>query len=837
MLKKVMALILICCFLLMSCSGNVRKGRLLKTEYMPDYSNFVKNIYSFEIEDYPTIDNPTLKLRIYEIPKYKIIAKDHYQKIHRYTEEKMHPVGWIIGLPLALGGLIIGIAKPGNDSDEKEVIGWLGIIASLGGLLIMQIGEAREVEKVDGEIEEERLSNKLADGTPEPVSEKQFIFEFKSPSGKRLGDKVSIRTNSKGIATINLLRIANIYEIPSGVEYITISSTDMKNTLNISCSNWLDPLREITAANMNVRSGPGTNYQIIGKAFRGENYLEIDSRGKWAKINYSTGDGWVYKDLTKKRYAKYQQPYPPELRASLSFHEPSGNNLLDAEETAEVKLNLENVGKGIAFGIKVDADIGKTVPGLKFKKQYDVGQLGPFKNTLITIPFNADIGIPSQEINASITITERNGFGLPAPLRIRFSTQEFQRPILGVDYAIDDFNNNHKVEPLEMVTVTARIQNLGNGVARDVKANLIKGENVFWGGDSPSSFYIGTISSGGYKDIEFTVYTNNRATSIPLTLILKEYYGKYGLANEINLPFNTVQKTLDELIIKGENERPPILPPVPLTADVYINIPTGPKKNRDAIAVVIGNRDYTCMDVPRVDYAINDASIVKEYLVKSLGYKEGNILFYMNATNSELRAVFGAEKQQGRLANMIKEDKSDVFIYYSGHGAPDPNSGQGYFLPTDCCPEDITINGYSLDLFYKNLSKLKPRSLVVAIDACFSGGSNTGMLIKQASPIIIDVSNPLAVNENAIVITSSAGDEISSWYPDKKHGLFTYFFLKGLRGEADNNGNKTITGKELYQYISDKTNGVPYWARRLYNGRKQTPTINGNDQVVIVRLK
>jgi len=73
---------------------------------------------------------------------------------------------------------------------------------------------------------------------------------------------------------------------------------------------------------------------------------------------------------------------------------------------------------------------------------------------------------------------------------------------------------------------------------------------------------------------------------------------------------------------------------------------------------------------------------------------------------------------------------------------------------------------------------------------------------------------------------------VSNWYPDKKQSLFTFFFLKGLKGEADFNKDNKITAQELYQYTADEINGVPYWARRLYPGRTQTPTFTGTDELL-----
>jgi len=242
--------------------------------------------------------------------------------------------------------------------------------------------------------------------------------------------------------------------------------------------------------------------------------------------------------------------------------------------------------------------------------------------------------------------------------------------------------------------------------------------------------------------------------------------------------------------------------------------------------------------LPRQLSTPRNGNVVKSTILKALGYKEGNILYHPNATNAVFRSLFGSrEIPEGRLAQLVKPGRSDVFVYYSGHGAPDLNDERGFFVPVDCAPGDVRLNGYPLDLFYQNLSRIEARSTTVVIDACFSGGSNQGMIIKEASPIGIRVTNPALELDNGVVFTSSGGDEISSWYPEKGHGLFTYFFLKGVQGAADANRDAHISAAELHAFVQDRSEGVPYMARALYQGRRQTPGLFGDRERVIVELE
>jgi hypothetical protein len=119
------------------------------------------------------------------------------------------------------------------------------------------------------------------------------------------------------------------------------------------------------------------------------------------------------------------------------------------------------------------------------------------------------------------------------------------------------------------------------------------------------------------------------------------------------------------------------------------------------------------------------------------------------------------------------------------------------------------------------------------LDACFSGASEKGMLIRNASPIFINAETSVLNDERSVVFSSSEGDQISSWYPAKYHSLFTYYFLKGLQGSADEDGDKIVTLQEMGIFLKGNVNPM---ARRLHR-REQNPQINGVAEKVIVDLR
>lgn len=53
-------------------------------------------------------------------------------------------------------------------------------------------------------------------------------------------------------------------------------------------------VKQITASTLNVRTGPGTNYSIIGTIPGGHRYVTISQSNGWHKIYYKGNTGWCY---------------------------------------------------------------------------------------------------------------------------------------------------------------------------------------------------------------------------------------------------------------------------------------------------------------------------------------------------------------------------------------------------------------------------------------------------------------------------------------------------------------------------------------------------------------
>ncbi len=204
------------------------------------------------------------------------------------------------------------------------------------------------------------------------------------------------------------------------------------------------------------------------------------------------------------------------------------------------------------------------------------------------------------------------------------------------------------------------------------------------------------------------------------------------------------------------------------------------------LAVIIGIENYR--GLPKSDYSKSDAGMMKDYL-KALGFQERNVTFLTddNASLSDIKKTL-----ETWLHNKAKKE-SKVFIYYSGHGAPEPKTGDAYIVPFDGDPNYLEDTGYSLRRLYEKLGKLQVAEVAVVLDSCFSGAGGRSILAKGARPLVM-MTTSTVLSSNIAVLSATQGTQISTSSPEKGHGIFTYYFLKALK-----DGKKNIA--EIYEYI------------------------------------
>lgn len=233
--------------------------------------------------------------------------------------------------------------------------------------------------------------------------------------------------------------------------------------------------------------------------------------------------------------------------------------------------------------------------------------------------------------------------------------------------------------------------------------------------------------------------------------------------------------------------------------------------------LIIGIENYA--NLPSVSYAKKDALIMKEYFMKVFGVPEKNIISLIDGDATKSRI-------QGFIKQYIPKNvdtSTTLYVYFAGHGAPDIDKGDPYIIPYDGDTRFLQQTGYNLKQFYGDLEELNIQKSYVFLDSCFSGVAARAaeMLVKNARPALLKSNNVDLYSNTIISLSASSQGQVSNSYPEREHGLFTYYLLKAIKGEADEDEDRWISVKEVYKYVKSNVIRV---SRRM--GVEQTPIIS-----------
>jgi hypothetical protein len=329
----------------------------------------------------------------------------------------------------------------------------------------------------------------------------------------------------------------------------------------------------------------------------------------------------------------------------------------------------------------------------------------------------------------------------------------------------------------------------------------------------------------GPEGVPLGRYDGRSSASVALLTVVPEFF------QAVDDLLAKIEDDYQGILAKAQSKQEPARPSSatasvsgavpPSDVDRLPSMKAKPKAN--AYAIVVGIETYR-NKLPKADYAARDAEVMSDYLTKVMGYQEENVALLLNdrAAKADIEKYF--EKW---LPNRVEKDAS-VFVYFSGHGAPNPKTGDAYLVPYDGDPAFVDETGYALKRLYQQVGKLPARDVVVMLDSCFSGAGGRSVIGKGMRPMVLSVENPVLASGKTVVLAASAGDQVSSTHDKKSHGLLTYFVLKGLQGEADGNGDGAVELQELFAYLKPQ---VERTARREYNN-EQTPQLLGSPDLL-----
>lgn len=225
------------------------------------------------------------------------------------------------------------------------------------------------------------------------------------------------------------------------------------------------------------------------------------------------------------------------------------------------------------------------------------------------------------------------------------------------------------------------------------------------------------------------------------------------------------------------------------------------KSQRQIYAVIVGVSDYKNDNLKLdLNYCDDDARSFYNLLLTS-GVKKENIALLTDYKASKKNII-----SKLNLVFSKADTFDEVIFFFSGHGS------KGSFVPYDYNGSYATLLDYSI--IKNSFKKCNTNKKLCIADACYSG------TIKHPSIKSKTKTTYNNKKSNIVVIMSSRDYQTSREIPSLKNGAFTYYLVKGLKGNADKNKDNIITVSEMYFYTKEHV--------KLETQNKQVPIIFGN---------
>lgn len=225
----------------------------------------------------------------------------------------------------------------------------------------------------------------------------------------------------------------------------------------------------------------------------------------------------------------------------------------------------------------------------------------------------------------------------------------------------------------------------------------------------------------------------------------------------------------------------------------------------------IGINAYQDRQIRALSYAEADAQAIVQAFTQQRGKLFRDVRSLIISDSSTMKPTY--DTILDNLGYLRQAGQNDVvLLFLAGHGIND-DRGEFYFLPNDAAIQSDGSIKRSRAISNDEIKKVLdlPAKKIVFLDACHSEGVS-----KKKTR---GVDNNRFIKElqamDAVILTSSAGNELSQEGDDWKHGAFTYALLEGLSGKADLiTKDGIVSMKELDGYVSERvpnlTNGAQH---------------------------
>src|SRR5262245_19750678 len=255
-----------------------------------------------------------------------------------------------------------------------------------------------------------------------------------------------------------------------------------------------------------------------------------------------------------------------------------------------------------------------------------------------------------------------------------------------------------------------------------------------------------------------------------------------------------------------------------------------PKPLGEKYALLIGVRQYGENELRPLQFAEADVVQLAQVLHDS-GYRPENVVLLTQARGAENHRFLPLAANVRKELRLLLKNRSrgdSVIVAFAGHGVEFRGADDHFFCPMDAALSDRQTL-ISLTEVYKELEQCQAGFRLLLADACRN--DPVADRSRRVTADLASVSRPQTARPPggvAALFSCSAG-ELAFEHDDLKHGVFFHFLIKGLQGEADLDGDRTVSLSELDLYIKKR---VPDFVRGKY-GKEQNPNLVGNTRGLV----
>ncbi len=238
--------------------------------------------------------------------------------------------------------------------------------------------------------------------------------------------------------------------------------------------------------------------------------------------------------------------------------------------------------------------------------------------------------------------------------------------------------------------------------------------------------------------------------------------------------------------------------------------------------LLIGVNHYEEGTLPSLQYPAPDTQGLAQALAEATrAFPSKELYIYHDFAPQQPTA--SAVRQQLSKISQAAQSQDTVLVYFSGHGIFDKQTQQVVLCLSDTRRQALHDTGLPLQALLQGLNQSLARQQLLWLDACHSGGltlvggsQNDAQkarskdaiappVVSNPTPQMVEVLRQRAAQGQGFYAMLSCDQTQRSWeFPELGHGVFTYFLMRGLQGEAAD-AQGVIDADGLYKYVYHQT--------------------------------